>query len=352
LLSAHRRCLIEENQTLSRVIKNHRKFRSRKKKNFSMDATNNCTDVRNFNFENSSADNQYVVYKNASVFLPLQVENSIRNFWKEQNHHSHNETENKEKNKTLNVPGALTDKHGETRKTNESLDKFQRELIKKSMNKACPDKSVVNSDCKTKENNAAMVNNQKKVEIRNRVRTFHGRKTSTAVLREMKLEVSSFSVGDYHIDCRSDEPSFVLKVVLYRRELIYVISMTMPNDSKKNVIANVEIPLSDITKITITEYDLQLLLNKIPQIRFEVFLKVGLNAKRRIAYPEEFDIFEGNFGMSLVHQTGDTVIRINDKMAQQKLLQAPMLTMDLAKQDCCCSSGGLQIYGKNQISSY
>ncbi|KRZ72486.1 hypothetical protein T10_4726 [Trichinella papuae] len=267
-----------------------------------MDATNNCTDVKNFNFENSSADNQYVVYKNASVFLPLQVENSIRNFWKKQNHHSHNETENKEKNKTLNVPGALTDKHGKTRKTNESLDKFQRELIKKSMNKACPDKSVVNSDCKTKENNTAMVNNQKKDEIRNRVRTFHGRKTSTAVLREMKLEVSSFSVGDYHIDCRSGEPSFVLKVVLYRRELIYVISMTMPNDSKKNVIANVEIPLSDITEITITEYDLQLLLNKIPQIRFEVFLKVGLNAKRRIAYPEEFDIFEGNFGMSLVHQ--------------------------------------------------
>ncbi|KRY81443.1 hypothetical protein T4D_9942 [Trichinella pseudospiralis] len=270
--------------------------------NFSMEAMNNCTDVQNFNFENSSADNQYVAYKNASVFLPLQIENSIRKFWKEQNHHFNNKTKNKEKNKTLKVPGASTDKHGEMRKTNELLDKFQKELTEKSMNEACHNKSVVNSDYKTKENNAAMVHNQKKEKIRNTVRTFYGKKTSTAVLREMKLEVSSFRVGDYHIDCQSVDPSFVLKVVLYRRELIYVISMTMPNDSKKKVIANVEIPLSNITEITVTKYDLQLLLNKIPQIRFEVFLKVGINAKRRIAYPEEFDIFEGNFGMSLVHQ--------------------------------------------------
>ncbi|KRX39904.1 hypothetical protein T05_7719 [Trichinella murrelli] len=270
--------------------------------NFSMDPTNDCADVQNFNLENSSADKQYVAYKNASVFLPLQVENSIRRFWKEQNHHSHEENENEEKNKTLNVHGALSDKHGEVRKTNKSLGKVQGELIQKSMSNNCPDKYDVNLDCKTKVNNAAIMNNQKINEIRKTVRTFHGKKTSTAVLREMKLEVSSFSVGDYHIDCQCVDTSFVLKVVLYRRELIYVISMTMPNDSKKNVIANVEIPLSDITAITVTEYDLQLVLNKIPQIRFEVFLKVGLNAKRRIAYPEEFDIFEGNFGMCLVHQ--------------------------------------------------
>ncbi|KRX20672.1 hypothetical protein T07_148, partial [Trichinella nelsoni] len=269
---------------------------------FSMDPTNDCADVQNFNLENSSADKQYVAYKNASVFLPLQVENSIRRFWKEQNHHSHDETENEEKNKTLNVPGPLIDKHGEVRKTNKSLGKVEGELIQKSMSNNCPDKSDVNLDCKTKVNNAAIMNNQKINEIRNTVRTFHGKKTSTAVLRELKLEVSSFSVGDYHIDCQCVDTSFLLKVVLYRRELIYVISMTMPNDSKKNVIANVEIPLSDITSITVTEYDLQLVLNKIPQIRFEVFLKVGLNAKRRIAYPEEFDIFEGNFGMCLVHQ--------------------------------------------------
>ncbi|OUC48267.1 hypothetical protein D917_06291 [Trichinella nativa] len=291
-----------------------------------MDPTNDCADVQNFNLENNSADKQYVAYKNASVFLPLQVENSIRRFWKEQNHHSHEENENEEKNKTLNVHGALIDKHGEVRKTNKSLGKVQGQLIQKSMSNNCPDKYDVNLDCKTKVNNAGIMNNQKIngiifQEIRKTVRTFHGKKTSTAVLREMKLEVSSFSVGDYHIDCQCVDTSFVLKVVLYRRsdfslktffihcyklnylrELIYVISMTMPNDSKKNVIANVEIPLSDITAITVTEYDLRLVLNKIPQIRFEVFLKVGLNAKRRIAYPEEFDIFEGNFGMCLVHQ--------------------------------------------------
>ncbi|KRX96472.1 hypothetical protein T4B_1479 [Trichinella pseudospiralis] len=53
----------------------------------------------------------------------------------------------------------------------------------------------------------------------------------------------------------------------------------------------------------------------------------------------------------LIDTTDDTVIRISDKMAQQKLLQAPTLTMDLVKQDCCCGSDGLQLIAAKHIAN-
>ncbi|KRZ09881.1 hypothetical protein T4B_10992 [Trichinella pseudospiralis] len=43
-------------------------------------------------------------------------------------------------------------------------------------------------------------------------------------------------------------------------------------------------------------------LSKDVNVSKHVFKKVKLNAKRRTAYVKQFNIFEGNFGMPLVHQ--------------------------------------------------
>ncbi|KRZ74418.1 hypothetical protein T10_5152 [Trichinella papuae] len=146
--------------------------------------------------------------------------------------------------------------------------------------------------CQNQENKLKAIKGTSRYRFRPK-RTYRGKITTPPYLRQVTFDIEWLRFGEYQVDCSDVVELATFNITLYCRELSYTINVVDAFNSNVSFLANITIPLSNVKSMAFTDDNSVVLALKKP-----ASVK---NSKRRLAYPQGFDIFDGSLENSTVH---------------------------------------------------